>query len=82
MKIPGYMTAKEAKAEGFTHHGNYYGIPIWIGYVDTATPMVATKHAALEPLMTLFHMIEGLVGGLFLNREPAFLFQVGAPIDP
>ena len=81
MKIPGYMTAAEALAEGFTHHGAYYGIPIWIGQVDTEEPLVATKHVALEPLMTFFHAVEGFIGSTFFpGREPAFLFKVGAPI--
>lgn len=74
----GYMTQKEAKREGFTHSGSYYGIPVWIaephGYC-----MVATKWAPLEYLMTLFHHIEGICHSL-LGTEPSFMFKVGKEI--
>lgn len=30
----GYITEKKAKTEGFTHHGSYYGIPIWMGNIE------------------------------------------------
>lgn len=78
----GYMTAKEAKAQGFTHHGKYFGIPVWIGNPERDGMLVATKWAPLEYLMTLFHAIEGLMRAtLYPEDEPAFQFQVGPKID-
>lgn len=75
----GYMTAKEAVSHGFTHHGSYYGIPCWIA--PDAGFMVATKWAPLEHLMTIFHVIEGILGATFFpEREPAFKFMVGEEI--
>jgi hypothetical protein len=78
----GYMTAKDAADAGFTNHGSYYGIPIWIGAPDSEAPLVATKHAALEPLMTLFNFLEGLVvSSAYPEDEPAFMFKVGREIE-
>lgn len=83
MSILGYMTATEARAEGFTHHGSYYGIPLWIGQVDGEAPLVATKHIAMEPVMSLFHILEGLVRAVcWPDEEPGFLFKVGKEIAP
>jgi hypothetical protein len=30
LALLGYMTAAEAKGHGFTHHGSYYGMPLWL----------------------------------------------------
>ncbi len=77
----GYMTKKEALEFGFTHHGKYYGIPIWITAEDDA-PMVATKWAPMEYVMTLFHYVEAIVRSVaFPSDEPAFMFRVGKRIE-
>ncbi len=73
----GYMTKKEALAIGFTHHGSYYGIPIWIS--DETYPMVAAKWAPMEFLISTFHVLEGL-GHLVTHNEPGFMFQIKDPI--
>jgi hypothetical protein len=76
----GYMTAAEAKAEGFTHHGKYFGIPVWMS--DDATPMVATKWAPMEYVMSAFHEIEGLLRDVFMSQdEPGFQFWMGRKIE-
>ena len=80
----GYMTAAEALANGFTHHGKYFGVPIWIGGVDDAEAglLVATKWAPLECVMTLLHHVERTLRPLIYPDEPpAFQFWVGAPIE-
>ena len=80
----GYMTAREALAAGFTHHGSYYGVPCWIGGLDTPPSewlMVATKWAPMEYVMTFFHHVEGTLRPLlFPDDEPAFQFKVMQPI--
>ena len=43
----GYMTERQAKANSFTHHGSYYGIPVWIGDPHGEF-RVATKWAPFE----------------------------------
>lgn len=75
----GYMTASQAKRLGFTHHGKYYGIPVWVGdpYGDC---MVATKWAPLELLMSLWHYVEGLCHAM-RGTEPTFMFMVGREIE-
>lgn len=76
----GYMTARDAKGYGFTHHGAYYGIPLWVAQEPVF--MAATKWAPLEYLMTLFHYIEGFMRSvLFPDSEPGFMFQVGPEIE-
>ena len=77
----GYMSAKQAKAQGFTHHGKYFGIPVWIGNPGEEM-MVATKWAPMEYLMTVFHVIEGVMRDLLHPEdEPSFQFLVGAEIE-
>jgi hypothetical protein len=83
----GYMTAKEARSHGFTHHGSYFGIPVWVGNPERADDvggvMIATKWAPMEYLMTVFHYIEGFMRAvLFPDAEPRFQFQVGPEITP
>lgn len=76
----GYMNAKAAKAAGFTHHGKYFGIPVWIGDPD-GDCMVATKWAPMEHLMTVFHVFEGILRAVFFpGEEPVFQFLVGPEI--
>jgi hypothetical protein len=76
----GYMTAKEALASGFTHHGKYFGIPVWVGNPGEEM-LVAAKWAPMEYLMTAFHHIEGFMRSvLFPEDEPMFQFLIGPPI--
>jgi len=77
----GWMTESDALAEGFTHHGSYFGIPVYVGNVDSEDFMVAAKHAWLEPLMTLFHHLEGIIAGvMYPEDEPVFQFLVKGEI--
>jgi hypothetical protein len=80
MSVLGYMTAREAKAHGFTHHGKYFGIPVWIGNPDSTDGgmLVATKWAPMEYLMTAAHVVEGVLRSTFYPQdEPTFQFLVG-----
>lgn len=75
----GYITEKQALEIGFTHHGSYYGIPIWIS--DDAYPLVAAKWAPMEYLITAGHYIEGFIQSVFYpNDEQGFIFQFNRPI--
>lgn len=79
----GYMTANEAKSLGMTHHGKYFGIPVWIGGVDDhqSGPLVCTKWAPMEYVMSAAHHIEALLRSvMFPDCEPTFQFWVGRPI--
>lgn len=78
----GYMTASQALANGFTHHGKYFGIPVWIGALESEGPVVATKWAPLEYIMPLASWLEQTLAQImFPDREPVFQFALGAPIE-
>ena len=78
----GYMTAREALTQGFTHHGAYFGIPLWMGDVESDAPMVCTKWMPLEYLMSVFHFVEGFLHMMFWpHDEPCFQFALGQPIE-
>ena len=77
----GYMTERQAKANNFTHHGSYYGIPVWIGDPHGEF-RVATKWAPFEFLMSAAHGIEGFLRAMFFpDSPPAFRFVVKRPIQ-
>ena len=76
----GYMTAKEAVANGFTHHGKYFGIPVWVA--PDKDFMVATKWAPMEYVMTVAHVIEGFLRSVLQpDDEPVFQFLLGPEIE-
>lgn len=80
----GYMTAREAKAQGFTHHGKYFGIPVWIGNPESEDGgmTVATKWAPMEYVMTLAHYVEGFLRStLYPEDPPQFQFLLGPEIE-
>lgn len=75
----GYMSAAEAKKEGFTHSGSYWGIPLWINVDKDFT--VATKWEPMEYVMTLCHVIDGLFQSIFFpNDAPGFVFKLKEPL--
>lgn len=76
----GYMDAEHAVAVGFTHHGKYFGIPVWIA--PDKDFMVATKWAPMEYVMTAAHHIEALLREVFWpEEEPIFQFLLGPEIE-
>lgn len=78
-KLIGYMTEKEAIENGMTHHGYYYGIPLWIA--PDKDFLTATKWAPLEIMMTVFHIAEGALQSIFFpDRERGFMFLLGPKI--
>lgn len=77
----GYMTAKEAKELGFTHHGKYFGVPVWLAPDNPDFP-VATKWEPMEYVMTLFHWIEQTMRPImFPDSEPSFQFLIVKEIE-
>lgn len=75
-----YMTQEQAILNGFTHHGSYYGIPLWLAPDHPDFP-VSTKWEPMECVMTLFHYIEGFTRPiLFPDDEPCFQFKIRRPI--
>ncbi|ALZ16666.1 TPA: hypothetical protein NHZ94_004511 [Pseudomonas aeruginosa] len=76
----GFTTKAEARQIGVSHHGSYYGIPMWLGDVDSYCPLAFAKWAPLELVVSLFSVIEGIVNSM-LDQEPTFKFKVGRRID-
>lgn len=75
----GYMSPTEAKRHGFTHHGSYFGIPVWIA--PNAGFMVATKWFPMEYVMSAFHVIEAAIRSVACpDDEPFFQFVLGMEI--
>lgn len=81
----GWRSADAAKTLGFTHHGSYFGIPLYLGFSGEPgadpedAPMVAVKWAPLEWVMDIFTSIEGALDALmFPDDPPVFRFKVGA----
>lgn len=80
MKIPGYIAPSEAIAKNFTHHGKYFGIPIWISPDDPDCPVIC-KWAPMELLMEAAVFIEQTLGPMMFPGEDAvFQFGVGEEI--
>lgn len=78
----GYCTKKEAIEHGCTHNGSYYGIPCWMGDIETDCPLVFAKWAPLDYLMVLFSYVEGFIWPMIhgADVEPAFMFKVKGEI--
>ncbi len=78
----GYTTAAEAKALGCTIHGSYYGIPVWMGDIDSEAPLVFAKWMPLDSLILVFSVVEGLLFPLVhgSDAQPMFMFKVKGPI--
>lgn len=73
------MTAKQALEAGFTHHGLYYGIPVYIGdleFKDNHPVVVATKH----PLMGYVFNFVAIIEWLFTPPGGKSLFLIGPEI--
>jgi hypothetical protein len=73
----GYIAPAQALAKGFTHHGKYYGIPIWIAPENPDCPVVC-KWAPMELLFSAAMFIEQTLRPMmFPDEEPVFQFGVG-----
>lgn len=78
----GYMTERQAVEAGLTHHGSYYGIPIWMGDLDSEGPMICAKWAPMEYLMSAVHYLEGMLAPIMRpDMEPCFMFKVEKEIE-
>lgn len=78
----GWRSAEDAKTLGFTHHGSYYGIPIYLGFKGEPSsddaPLVAVKWAPMDLVLDLFTVLEDTFRPImFPDSEPCFQFKVG-----
>lgn len=74
----GQINKKEALGYGATHHGSYYGIPIWI---NPETSLAFPKNNMLEPLMLVFAWIECFIKTIIPNSDVNFQFTVKERIE-
>jgi hypothetical protein len=72
-----YIGEKEAKYIGFTHHGSYYGFPVWIA--DDEDFSVAAKFHILEWVIPVISYVEMFISNL-MGYEEAFMFKIGEKI--
>jgi hypothetical protein len=76
MKFTGWMTASDAINNGFTHHGRYFGIPVWLAPENSSFP-VAVKWAPMEYIMTVAMFVECTLRPVFFSGDdPCFQFTV------
>lgn len=76
-----YMTKAEALAQGFTHEGTHFGVPVWAEYDDAsdAMGMVAAKFAPFEWAISI-----GVTFTQFVNqfRDPGEEFMFAFCLRP
>lgn len=76
----GYITARKALEIGMTHHGSYYGIPIWMSLYDPELQITA-KWKPLDWLIPVISGCENLIRPLvFPDDAPCFQLKVGEKI--
>lgn len=76
----GYMTEKEAAEEGFTHHGSYYGLPIWCALEEDGLGVrMITKWWPVMALFYLFFAIEQFIN-YYSDNAPSIRFEFKEPI--
>lgn len=69
------MSPNQAKAAGYTHHAEYFGIPCW--YADDGLGCrLDAKSRVGEWLMVPAMYIEGLLGAVFFGAERSAVFQI------
>lgn len=82
-KSLGFMEAQEAFSHGFTHHGRYLGMPVWVG-APFGTTCMAAKWAPLELGVVCLWMAQCLLHQLYGSGKAEFVPSPsrGAEIRP
>lgn len=76
----GYVTEKTALACGMTHHGSYYGIPLWMN-LDGPELSLQAKWMPLDYLIPVFSWFENIIRPIiFPDDDPVFQLKVGRDI--
>lgn len=81
----GYTTEAAALDSGCTHWGSLYGVPVWIGDIDSDCPLVYAKWAPLDLIVLAISGLQALLWPLIHgpDSEPGFAIKVIAeiPVD-
>lgn len=79
--LPLWISRKQALAEGFTHEGTHFGVPVWVQYDEAreVMGMVATKFGPAEIVVSI-----GVAFTQFCNwfRPPGEEFEFAFCIKP
>ena len=76
----GYTTEEAARSDGYSHHGYYYGIPIYIADPHSDC-RVEPKWSPMTLLMSVFIEFEHWSYVLFFpDEKPAFRIALGKSI--
>jgi hypothetical protein len=71
LSLIGYVTKKKALALGFTHHGSYWGIPIYMDD-NNDCPTICAKWIPLYCLFPLVEFFEFFLFFIFCQGEQTY----------
>lgn len=73
------ITKEQALEIGFTHHGSYFGIPLWM--TDSEQPFITVKFSCMNSTFDMANQIEGFLFHLFWPEEVRVTtFKIGRKI--
>jgi hypothetical protein len=76
----GYVTKRKALKDGMTHHGSYYGIPIWM-QIEDEDFSVCAKWVPLDYLILIVSWAENIIRPIiFPDDDAIFQFRIGRDI--
>lgn len=85
MALLKYYTKKELLSEGFTHYGKLFGIPVYIGEIDSFAPTIATANFIPEFILdiaqSIYFNLESLMNINNPAYEPCFRIRVKGKIE-
>ena len=72
------MNHEEAKQEGYSHYGSYYGIPVYLAEIDNVNgPIVEAKYEFTEGWIYPIAKVEIFLKSILLpNYVPEFCFKI------
>ena len=77
--VLGYINGKEAVSRGFTNHGKYYGIPLYIK--NDVEFEVTAKWMPMDFLIEYICYIEMFIASIFFPEREGFMFLMGPKIE-
>lgn len=76
-----YRTKKELLADGFTHYATLWGVPIYIGDIESDAPITQTANFIPEWVLTAADWIVFTLHDLFNPYEDLpFMFKIKGEI--
>ncbi|UKH19899.1 hypothetical protein [Actinobacillus pleuropneumoniae] len=76
-----YKTKKQLLAEGFTHYATLWGIPIYIGDIDSDAPITMTANFIPDWVLMLADWVVFTMHDLFNPHEDLpFMFKIKGDI--